>query len=416
MKDLVVLYWKEILKIVIETFVVCLVIKFRYRSSKDVIVFPGSVVEKLIDEFDPDDLVKNVPSNMMLPDVYNQNTIDVASFDVFGLSEENKDEVVEVIRRYGVGTCGPRGFYGTLDLHLELEKTIGEELGAECAIVYPNNFTAVNSVISCFCRQQDIIFYHEDCNEAILRGVSLSKSTTIEFRNISDLEIKLEYFVKPKLKNFVIVEGLFRNTGKITDIRKILELKKKHRFRVILDESYSIPMLDKRGVCGMNGISIREVDILIGSLAHGLCSSGAFSTGSVYTVDYQRLSGSSYCFSASAPGALVKVAILNIRRTFDCEEIRSRLETFHSGFQSQSFEIVSSPLSPIVIIMRKGDIRKSMTKEELLKEILEIRRCLASENIVVGFSHNPCPSLRICLKVGMSENEIVRIVNLLKKW
>ena len=23
--------------------------------------------------------------------------------------------------KYGVGSCGPRGFYGTIDVHLELE-------------------------------------------------------------------------------------------------------------------------------------------------------------------------------------------------------------------------------------------------------------------------------------------------------
>ena len=25
------------------------------------------------------------------------------------------------VSKYGVGACGPRGFYGTIDVHLELE-------------------------------------------------------------------------------------------------------------------------------------------------------------------------------------------------------------------------------------------------------------------------------------------------------
>lgn len=25
------------------------------------------------------------------------------------------------INKYGVGSCGPRGFYGTIDVHLDLE-------------------------------------------------------------------------------------------------------------------------------------------------------------------------------------------------------------------------------------------------------------------------------------------------------
>lgn len=415
-RELAVRYWREIVKIGVETLVICLVVRLRYRSRKDVIGFPQHVVDKLVEEFDPDDLVKHVPSDLLLPDVYNQDALDLAGFDVFELGGRNKDEIVEVIRRYGVGTCGPRGFYGTLDLHLELEKMIAEELGAECAIVYPNSFTAVNSIIACFCRQQDIVFYHKDCNEAILRGVSLSRATTIEFKDVSDLEIKLEYFARPKLKNFVVVEGLFRNTGHVVDIRRILELRRKHGFRVILDESCSIPLLHRRGVCGVNGVSVREIDVLIGSLGHGFCSSGAFSTGSLYTVDYQRLAGSSYCFSASTPGALIKAAILNIKADLDHDALSGRLEVFHSAFESKTFEVVSSRESPIIIVAKKKELRKAMSNEALLKEVLDIRRELAGSNVVTGLNHNPHPSIRMCLKISMSDEDVSRAARLLARW
>lgn len=414
--SLIASYWKDILKIIIETFVIYLVVKFRYRSRKDVIIFPQNVIDKLVEEFDPDDLVKNVPSDMMLPSIYKERMMDLASFDVFGLSMENKEEIVDVIRKYGVGTCGPRGFYGTLDIHLDLEETISKELGAEASIVYPNSFTAVNSIIACFCKQQDIVFYHEDSNEAILRGIGLSKAKNIEFGSVSDLEIKLEYFTKPSVRNFVIVEGLSRNTGKIVDIRMILKLRDKYNFRIILDESYAIPLLNKRGVCGMNGIGLREIDIVIGSLSGGLCSTGAFATGTYYTVDYQKLSGSSYCFSASIPGGMAKASILNIKRDFGYEELRDKVRAFHTSFGSKTYEIISHLLSPIIIIVKKKEIRRSMSREELLKEVLDIRSELLENGIIIGFNHNPYPSLRVCLKTDILEEDIARLATLLNKW
>ena len=27
----------------------------------------------------------------------------------------------ETVKKYGIGSCGPRGFYGTIDVHLKLE-------------------------------------------------------------------------------------------------------------------------------------------------------------------------------------------------------------------------------------------------------------------------------------------------------
>ena len=28
---------------------------------------------------------------------------------------------MQTVQKYGVGSCGPRGFYGTIDVHLTLE-------------------------------------------------------------------------------------------------------------------------------------------------------------------------------------------------------------------------------------------------------------------------------------------------------
>ena len=33
---------------------------------------------------------------------------------------EPRQAAEQALSRYGCGTCGPRGFYGTLDVHLEL--------------------------------------------------------------------------------------------------------------------------------------------------------------------------------------------------------------------------------------------------------------------------------------------------------
>jgi serine palmitoyltransferase len=35
-----------------------------------------------------------------------------------------------------VGSCGPRGFYGTIDVHLELEEKAAKFMGVEEAILY----------------------------------------------------------------------------------------------------------------------------------------------------------------------------------------------------------------------------------------------------------------------------------------
>ena len=35
------------------------------------------------------------------------------------------------INKYGVGSCGPRGFYGTIDVHLQLEERLARFMGSQ---------------------------------------------------------------------------------------------------------------------------------------------------------------------------------------------------------------------------------------------------------------------------------------------
>lgn len=68
-----------------------------------------------------------------------------SSFDFLGLSQNDSIKLVakEALEFYGCGSCGPRGFYGTVDKHIEFERAIAKFLGAEvhnvavkCIIAY----------------------------------------------------------------------------------------------------------------------------------------------------------------------------------------------------------------------------------------------------------------------------------------
>ena len=58
-----------------------------------------------------------------------------------------------------MGACGPRGFYGTVDVHLELEEKLQNFLQVEEAIVYSYGFATVASAIPAYAKRGDIIFW-----------------------------------------------------------------------------------------------------------------------------------------------------------------------------------------------------------------------------------------------------------------
>jgi hypothetical protein len=64
----------------------------------------------------------------------------------------------KTIYKYGVGSCGPRGFYGTVDVHLDLEKQLAEFMGCEEAVLYSYGFATIASAIPAYAKRGDVIF------------------------------------------------------------------------------------------------------------------------------------------------------------------------------------------------------------------------------------------------------------------
>ena len=55
-------------------------------------------------------------------------------------------------------SCGlAAAFYGTIDIHTDLEKSIVDSLGTEDAIIYSQTFSSVSSVIPVLAKREDII-------------------------------------------------------------------------------------------------------------------------------------------------------------------------------------------------------------------------------------------------------------------
>ncbi|KAF7682561.1 Serine palmitoyltransferase 1 [Astathelohania contejeani] len=397
--------------------------KKKLMIDSEQLVLNDEDIRKTVENFTPKPIVDDIFDDVVL------DLVDVkyecTDFDIFNLKILNKELIRKTIKEYGVGTCGPPGFYGTLDLHLELEQAITKKLQVESAILYSNSYTCINSVVMCFCRKDDIVFYHIHSNEAIIRGLSVAKCRLIGFIGLADLIAKLKKFVNRKYRNFILTEALLRNTGEIIDIAALISLKHQFGVRLIIDESLSFPLLGPRGISSYASTSPSDIDIIIGSLAHVFSANGGFSAGAYTVVDYQRLSSKSYCFSASLPGFLAKASLENIEKPLNPNF--NIIKYFHRNFNVPEYTILSSIDSPIIIITKKIFIINTEEKDclenyleldfEIQKQeiynLQKIKKKLLEKEINVAIIKNPYPSIRINLKVDWDEKDVEYIIKCL---
>ncbi len=117
--------------------------------------------------------------------------LNFATFDFLGMGvgEMNgmKNPVKEVSRtalsKYGCGSCGPRGFYGTIDVHLDLEEAMAKFIGTESAIMYSDGASTCSSTIAAFAKRGDLIVIDEGVYEPLVTGVTLSRAHVKWFKH-----------------------------------------------------------------------------------------------------------------------------------------------------------------------------------------------------------------------------------------
>lgn len=236
-----------------------------------------------------------------------------ANFDLLGLAVSPKliDTAADTTVEYGVGSCGPRGFYGTLKPHLALEEALAKFMRAPTAIIYSCSFASPSTVLPCFAARGDELLCDELCTIQAQQGASLSRASTVYYRHL-DLK-HVEELMKqsherqrkkglPLMRRWLVTEGLFRNTGEIAPVDKLVALAKKYKYRVCLDDNTAFGAIGAtgRGTPELFGVSLADVDIYLGSTAMAIGSVGGFCVGSEMVTDHQRLGATGYVFSAAA--------------------------------------------------------------------------------------------------------------------
>lgn len=408
--------------------------------------------EEIIRNWTPEPLVGDTPSDhqalyprIVTSRVGKRITVDghdclnVGTHNYLGLlgDGEIENSALKSLRKYGVGSCGPRGFYGTLDVHLELEERLAKFMEMEEAVVYSYGFSTIASAIPAYSKRVDIIFADEQVNFSIQKGIDASRSTVYYYKHndMKDLERLLMEQQKRDEKNpkkaartrrFLVAEGIYMNTGEICPLPELVELRKKYKLRLFLDESISFGTLgaNGRGLTEHFNIDRIEVDLISAGLEWAVGSIGGFCVGSSFIVEHQRLSGLGYCFSASLPPLLTQAAICALDR-FENDpkifvELRKRCQKLHSALEKLSnMTLRGSDISPVKHLYLKES--KNQEKErEILKQIVD--KCIENGVAVIDAQyldgiekHCPRYSIRVTANRLLEDKDIEQVFEVLEK-
>ncbi|KAG8347075.1 putative Aminotransferase class I and II [Trypanosoma vivax] len=352
------------------------------------------------------------------------------------------DKAKQAVMAYGVGSCGPRGFYGTIKPHSDAEKDLAVFLHAEDAAIYSFSFATISTLISCYAGRGDYLIVDDAVRLAVYDGCAVSRANILKYRhnNMAHLEELLREVQEKETKEkklsrrFVVTEGIFENLGDICKLPKILELCKTYKFRIILDDSWGFGCMGPtgRGTHEHFDIPLSQIDVYVGSLSNAVGCVGGFSVGDRAMVDYQRLAASAYVFSASlAPyittGVSAVLSLLDEDHSH-VEQLRHNTKLLREAVRAASLNAekifmieCEGDVSPVVVL-RPTDAYVRTHPKQVEMQLEEVVQIAKKSNILITrhlySSDEKCnnfPALRVLVKGKMTREDLMKSVEVLTR-
>ncbi|WBW74865.1 serine palmitoyltransferase Lcb2 [Schizosaccharomyces osmophilus] len=349
-------------------------------------------------------------------------TLNVSSYNYLGFAQSHgpcAEAVEKAIRKHGLSTCSASTTCGNYGIHLEVEDLAAKFVGKPASLIFSQGFGTNSTVFSALMGPGSLIISDELNHSSIRFGSRQSGANIRVFKhnNMVDLERVLREVIsqgqprthRPYTKILVVIEGLYSMEGNFADLPRIMELKKRYKFYLFIDEAHSIGAIGPHGggICDYFGIPTTDVDILMGTFTKSFGAAGGYVASSVEIVNKLRVTNPGYVYAESmSPAVLaqIKSSFLEIMDHSPSSIGLERIErlAFNSryirlGLKRLGFVIYGNDDSPVVPLLLYNPGKINAFSHEMLKRGVSI--------VVVGYPACPLLTSRVRFCFSAAHNK-----------
>jgi 8-amino-7-oxononanoate synthase len=277
----------------------------------------------------------------------------------------------DAIDRYGTSCTGSRFLNGNLDLHESLETELAAFTGKQAALIFSSGFLANLGAVGLLGTGTDVtLFQAEDNHASLIDGARMARCRRARFyRDLGDLARQLStHETWPNA--LVVTDGVFSMTGRVADLRAIVDLKKRFGFRLYLDDAHGFGVLgpNGRGTAASQGV-LEDIDVVFGTFSKAFASVGGFVAGEAPVIDYMRHKVRTLIFSAALPPSCAAAALaalrLMIRDGSLFEELWAKVEFFRNGVNAIGYHTLDSTTPIVPLFVGSETLAFKMCREAL---------------------------------------------------
>lgn len=383
------------------------------------------------------DLVTRVPCDdtyqikYKYPGTVDHGKLNLASYNYLGFAKGGgacADRAVEAVKCQAPVAASTEQELGRNKIHDKLEKLTAKFLNVDDAMVFGMGFATNSMNIPALVNHRSLIISDQRNHASIITGCRLSGATIQTFRH-NDMDHLEEVIRKAVLRGnpkrydrpwdkiLIIVEGIYSMEGTICDLRRCVEIKKKYKAYLFLDEAHSIGALGEtgRGCCEYWNVPHSDVDILMGTFTKSFGAAGGYIAGSYELIRHLRTRnhGSVYAACMSAPVAAQAMQALKVigwseEGQTKIKQLSDNSKYFRQALTRAGFIVYGDNNSPVVPVLT-CEIGKLRAFQTLLVES-------GLAVVVVGFpaTHMCENRARFCLTSAHSIEDLEKAVKIIK--
>ena len=302
----------------------------------------------------------------------NKRYISFCSNDYLGLANDPRvcHATIEAIRKFGVGSGASQLISGYSSLHYELEQQLADFFSYPDCILFSSGYLANLGVISSFTNKHSTIIEDKLNHASLIDAAKYAGCKLNRYRHRDTAHAK-KIITKNSQSGLIVTDGVFSMEGSIAPLQKLIELKNKYQFKLVVDDAHGIGVLGKHGKGSLEHekVSSSQVDILIGTFGKSFGASGAFVLSDQQSIEYLIQKARTLIYTTAPPAALAAAAKTSLEIIASEPERRARLQNnilyFRECAKQSSLNLLDSVTAIQSLIIGEND--RTLAYSDLLK-------------------------------------------------
>ena len=330
----------------------------------------------------------------------------LCSNNYLGLADHPRvrEAAADAAMRWGVGAGASRLVSGTMTVHRRLEERLAGFEDRDAALLFGSGYLANLGVVSALAGAGSVVLSDELNHASIVDGCRLARAETFVYRHADVEHLAWGLRNAEGRSALIVTDSVFSMDGDVAPLAEIVELARRHRVRVVVDEAHGTGCMGPGGRGAVHDAGVEdEVDVVIGTLGKALGTYGAYAACDHAMAQLLVNTARPFIFSTAPPppvaaGALAALDLLATQPE-RVDRLRANAAALRDELHREGFDVSGSTTQIVPIVV--GEAALAMRMCELALEGGVFAQAIRPPTVPEGTSR-----LRLAVMASHSREEL----------